>query len=88
MSEREHWESIYGVKAADQVSWYRPHLDRSLGFITGAHVPLSDRGIRGRAAGWHICFDVLDRFLAGMPIGRIVGADALKFGGWQRLNAE
>jgi uncharacterized protein YndB with AHSA1/START domain len=40
------------------------------------------------AAGWHICFDVLERFLAGRPIGRIVGADALRFGGWQRLNAE
>jgi uncharacterized protein YndB with AHSA1/START domain len=40
------------------------------------------------AAGWHICFDVLDRLLAGHPIGRMVGADALKFGGWQRLNAE
>ena len=39
------------------------------------------------AAGWHICLDVLDRFLSGQPIGRIVGADAMKFG-WQRLNAE
>ena len=40
------------------------------------------------AAGWHICFDVLDRLLGGAPVGRIVGAEALKFGGWQRLNAE
>jgi len=40
------------------------------------------------AAGWHICFDVLDRLLSGTPIGRIVGREALKFGGWQRLNAE
>jgi uncharacterized protein YndB with AHSA1/START domain len=40
------------------------------------------------AAGWHICFDVLDRFLAGHPIGRIVGADALTLGDFQRLNAE
>ena len=39
------------------------------------------------AAGWHICFDVLERLLSGRPMGRIVGADALKFGGWQRLNA-
>jgi uncharacterized protein YndB with AHSA1/START domain len=39
------------------------------------------------AAGWHICFDVLERFLAGRPIGRIVGGEAMKFGGWQRLNA-
>lgn len=40
------------------------------------------------AAGWHICFDVLDRALAGNPIGRMVGMETMKFGGWQRLNAE
>jgi len=40
------------------------------------------------AAGWHICFDVLDRHLAGHPIGRLVGPAAMKFDGWQRLNAE
>ena len=40
------------------------------------------------AAGWHICFDVLDQLLSGTPIGRIVGSEAMKFGGWQRLNAE
>jgi uncharacterized protein YndB with AHSA1/START domain len=40
------------------------------------------------AAGWHICFDVLERLLAGQPIGRIVGPEAMKFSGWQRLNAE
>jgi len=39
------------------------------------------------AAGWHICFDVLDRLLAGEPIGRVVGSEAMKFG-WQRLVAE
>ena len=40
------------------------------------------------AAGWHICFDVLDRLLAGQPIGRMVGPGLMKDGGWQRLNAE
>ena len=40
------------------------------------------------AAGWHICFDVLDHLLDGTPLGRIVGPDAMKFGGWQRLHAE
>jgi uncharacterized protein YndB with AHSA1/START domain len=40
------------------------------------------------AAGWHICFDVLDHLLNGTPIGRIAGGDAMKFSGWQRLNAE
>jgi hypothetical protein len=45
------------------------------------------RFIAWGAAGWHICFDVLDRRLAGEPIGRIVGSEALKYD-WQRLNAE
>ncbi len=40
------------------------------------------------AAGWHICFDVLDRFLGENPIARIAGADAIKFAGWKRLHAE
>jgi uncharacterized protein YndB with AHSA1/START domain len=40
------------------------------------------------AAGWHICLDVLDHLLGGDPIGRIVGPEAMKFEGWQRLNAE
>ena len=40
------------------------------------------------AAGWHICFDVLDRLLGGTPIGRMVGMETMKFEGWQRLNKE
>lgn len=37
------------------------------------------------AAGWHICFDVLGRYLAGDPLGRIVGPDAMAHG-WPRLH--
>jgi uncharacterized protein YndB with AHSA1/START domain len=48
---------------------------------------IDHRFISMGAAGWHICFDVLDRLLSGAPIGRLVGPDAMKFG-WQRLNAE
>jgi len=40
------------------------------------------------AAGWHICFDVLDHLLGGTPIGRMVGPELMKFAGWQRLHAE
>jgi len=40
------------------------------------------------AAGWHICFDVLDHMLAGDPLGRLVGPDAIKFGSWNRLHEE
>jgi uncharacterized protein YndB with AHSA1/START domain len=48
-----------------------------------------DRGfISMGAAGWHICLDVLDHYLRGTPIGRIVGPQAMQFEGWQRLNRE
>ncbi len=40
------------------------------------------------AAGWHICLDVMDRALDGHPVGRIVGPDAMQFGGWQKLYGE
>lgn len=49
---------------------------------------IDHRFISMGAAGWHICLDVLDHLLGGAPIGRIVGPEAMKFGGWQRLNAE
>lgn len=40
------------------------------------------------AAGWHICLDVMDHYLGGEAIGRIVAGDAMKFEGWQRLHKE
>jgi uncharacterized protein YndB with AHSA1/START domain len=48
---------------------------------------IGHRFIAMGAAGWHICFDVLDQLLSGNPIGRIVGPEAMKFG-WQRLHTE
>jgi len=40
------------------------------------------------AAGWHICFDVLDRLLLGLPIGRLAGPNAGNSSAWQRLVGE
>ncbi len=34
MSDRKsHWERVYATKRPDDVSWFRPHLDRSLAFL-------------------------------------------------------
>ena len=46
------------------------------------------RFISWGAAGWHICFDVLDFLLSGTPIGRMAGACAMQSDGWHRLKAE
>lgn len=35
MNQR-HWEDVYSRKAADQVSWFQPHLERSLQFVDQA----------------------------------------------------
>ena len=36
MDVKTHWERIYTTKAPDQVSWYRPHLEKSLALIERA----------------------------------------------------
>ena len=36
--EQQHWEAVYAKKAADRVSWYRPHLDESLRFLAAAKI--------------------------------------------------
>jgi len=33
MDVQAHWERIYSQKAANEVSWYRPHLETSLALI-------------------------------------------------------
>lgn len=37
------------------------------------------------AAGWHMCLDLADRFMAGVPAGRIVAEEAMEYG-WQELH--
>lgn len=32
-TSKDHWENVYQRKSPDEVSWYRPHLERSMGFI-------------------------------------------------------
>jgi uncharacterized protein YndB with AHSA1/START domain len=49
---------------------------------------IDHRFISWGAAGWHICFDVLDHLLAGDPLGRMVGPAVMQFDGWQRLKSE
>ena len=38
MKNREHWDGVYRQKGPENVSWYRPHLERSLRFIEGANL--------------------------------------------------
>ena len=33
MDAKAHWDTVYGTKAPDAVSWFRPHLETSLALI-------------------------------------------------------
>jgi SAM-dependent methyltransferase len=39
LANASHWEGVYQEKGAQRVSWYRPHLERSLAFVDGAGLP-------------------------------------------------
>jgi uncharacterized protein YndB with AHSA1/START domain len=71
----------------DDIRWELEALDSGGTRLRLWH-NIDRRFISWGAAGWHICFDVLDRRLAGDPIGRTTGADAMKLAGWNRLMAE
>jgi ubiquinone/menaquinone biosynthesis C-methylase UbiE len=38
MSGKEHWEKVYASKGPREVSWFRPHLERSIAFLEAAKV--------------------------------------------------
>lgn len=55
---RSHWEKVYHAKRADEVSWYRPHLDLSLALIEQA-APDRDARIIDVGAGESTLIDDL-----------------------------
>src|SRR6185369_1456310 len=61
MSQREHWEGIYRSKGSDEVSWYRPHLDRSLHFVEGAGLPATASILDVGGGASTFVDDLLDR---------------------------
>ena len=72
--------------AGNDVRWELAPLDG--GTRLKLWININRRFIAWGAAGWQICFDVLERLLAGDPIGRIAGPEQMKLEGWQRLAAE
>jgi SAM-dependent methyltransferase len=39
MDRSGHWQDVYERKQPDEVSWFRPHLELSLGFLREAGLP-------------------------------------------------
>jgi len=69
MSEKTaHWEGVYGRKKADEVSWYRPHLERSLEFIDRALLPRDAHILDVGAGASTLVDDLLDRGFSNVSV--------------------
>jgi SAM-dependent methyltransferase len=38
MTSKEHWEKVYASKGPKEVSWFRPHLERSIAFLEATNL--------------------------------------------------
>lgn len=86
MTRRDHWQSVYTSKAPDAVSWYRPHLERSLVWLDAMQLARGARlvDIGGGASTW--VDDVLARGFESVTVLDI--ADAALAHPRARLGAE
>lgn len=65
---RKHWEAVYATKPTDGVSWYRPHLDRSLGFIEGASLPKDAAILDVGGGAATLVDDLIDRGYSNLTV--------------------
>jgi SAM-dependent methyltransferase len=68
MSSREYWDEIYTSKKTDDVSWYRPHLDRSFAFLEQAQVGTGDAVIDVGGGASTFVDDLLDRGFTNVTV--------------------
>lgn len=68
MSDRKHWDTVYTTKGSGRVSWFRPHLDRSLAFLDAAHIG-RDAGVIDVGGGAStLVDDLLDRGYSNVTV--------------------
>ena len=77
MDEKTHWETVYGTKAPDKVSWYAPHLRVSLDYVCRA-APCKDAAIIDVGAGESTLVDDLLQKGYGKVTALDISATALE----------
>lgn len=60
MSDARHWDAIYAARAADRLTWYQPHLERSLAFIRDMKLDLAARIVDVGGGASTLVDDLLD----------------------------
>ena len=65
---REHWQTVYRIRAADAVSWFRPHLDVSLELLARAGMHADSRVIDVGGGAATLVDDLLARGLRHVSV--------------------
>lgn len=73
MNKKEHWETIYGTKQPTDVSWFRPHLDKSLELIESAKLNKDAAIIDIGCGASTLIDDLLDRGYTNLSCLEISG---------------
>ena len=68
MSSKEHWDGVYRTRRTDGVSWFKPHLDRSLAFLEAAGVGKDARVIDVGGGTSTFVDDLLERGYANVTV--------------------
>lgn len=68
MAGEAHWEQVYETKSPDRVSWYTPHLERSLAFIDAAGLPPAAAIIDVGGGTATLVDDLLDRGFSNVTV--------------------
>lgn len=73
MNTQLHWEKVYGAKAPDEVSCFRPHLETSMSFIERSAPAHSARIIDVGGGESTLVDDLLERGYANVTVLDISG---------------
>ena len=68
MSDRKHWNAIYTTKTPEDLSWFRPHLDRSLAFVEAANLSRDAAIIDVGGGTSTLVDDLLDRGFTNVTV--------------------
>ena len=60
-SRKQYWEEVYKTKHPEEVGWYQPHPDVSLGFFDALEIPIQDSIIDVGGGDSHLCEFLLEK---------------------------
>jgi SAM-dependent methyltransferase len=65
---RNHWQEVWSKKAPDAVSWFRPHLERSLDFIRASGLTRDARIVDVGGGASTLVDDLLDEGFCNLAV--------------------